>query len=320
MNKNRYVGFVLCLFSFVLCLFSCDPRAKWETEEVEIQMNITTVSAGYVECSFSTNKDAYYLVAIEPVRPDYDPMAHQKQFMTLALDSANAEYIQWRYDLLSKGEFSIAPFASHSLQYGSIDHFFTGLTLGTEYWIYAFVVNPETMKPAGKLYLEKVETTYSSIVPIRFEYRVKGDWDYAYPIDSVTGHINSHFPYVAITMDSLEIRELLREVHETKDTSTLYYYANTAQEFFVFWLYEQFRNPGNALVRYGVSVVENDGISSRLFFLEDHTYYTFIGGYDFSFAEQMALYKFRWHYDYTHYFTNKENIAYDFDLDKMTDP
>ena len=294
MNKNRYVGFVLCLLSFVLCLFSCDPRAKWETEEVEIQMNITTVSAGYVECSFSTNKDAYYLVAIEPVRPDYDPMAHQKQFMTLALDSANAEYIQWRYDLLSKGEFSIAPFASHSLQYGSIDHFFTGLTLGTEYWIYAFVVNPDKMTPVGRLYLISIHTTSDSMVDVHFEYRVKGYWDYIYPVDKA-GTIVPHFPYMATTRDSADLTDT---------------WGTTPEEYFTdFFLGIAEGGLTADNVRYGVQVVNNNGWESSVEFQAGHTYYTAIVSYD-GFLGNHVIYRFLWTgEDFETYLTDEDNIV-----------
>ena len=47
-------------------------------------MSVGRVSAGFAQCSFSTTKDAYYLISIEPVRAGYNPMDHQKQFMMLA--------------------------------------------------------------------------------------------------------------------------------------------------------------------------------------------------------------------------------------------
>ena len=112
-------------------LASCNPEAKWETDDVIVKMNIGTVSAGFIECNFSTNKEAYYLIACQPVQSDYDPMTVQKQFMTLNLDSAFAEYLMWRSSLLYEGEFNIAPFESHSLQYGDVHYVFTGLGLSS---------------------------------------------------------------------------------------------------------------------------------------------------------------------------------------------
>ena len=141
----------LAIIIFQISLVSCSPEAPWETEGVEVRMQQKTVSAGFVEYDFSTNKDAYYLIAICEPWEDYNPVANPKQFMQLALDSAYAEYLLWRNDLLRAKEFNVAPFASHSLQYGQITHFFTGLIPDHDYWVYAFPVNPETMQPVGKL-------------------------------------------------------------------------------------------------------------------------------------------------------------------------
>ena len=141
-------------------------------------MSIKTVSAGFIECDFSTNVEAYYLIACVEAVEGENPLDHAKQFMTLALDSANVEYLTWRNKLLKEGEFNIAPFASHSLQYGPVTHFFTGLLPESDYWVYAFVVNPQTLQPAGKLYFERVTTLDESIMDVHFEYRIKGRWDY----------------------------------------------------------------------------------------------------------------------------------------------
>lgn len=278
--KVKGLFILLSIFIFQFSLSSCDPDAKWSTKEVDIDMSVNVVSAGYVECSFATNKEAYYLIAIQEADEGYDPMAHQKQFMTLALDSANVEYLSWRHDQLVKGEFNVAPFASHSLQYGSVTHFFTGLLPGSDYWIYAFVVNPETLQPVGKLYLQKVTTTMESIMDIHFEYRVKGMWDYIYPIDS-KNKIYGSFPYIATTCDSLKM------VDEDYGTDS------AAVAYFVFWALERFLDPSKADVYYGVRSVENDGYQSAEAFEQGHTYYTAICGYDGSY-KQATVYKFTW--------------------------
>ena len=282
MNKtlSYILCFVLCVLSFTF--FSCDPEARWETENVDITISVKTVSAGFIECSFTTSKEAYFLIAIEEVRDDFNPLAHQKQFMMLALDSANREYINWRHDLLKDGEFNVAPFASHSLQYGSTDHFFTGLLPNVEYWIYAFVVDPSTLKPCGRLHLLRVQTTGESIMDVHFEYRVKGVWDYIYPMDS-TGNVFGQFPYIATTRDSLELVEEAANNELVTDPNT----------YFTIWMFERFLSPEKADIFYGVKAVENDGVGSHLFFREGHTYYTGIGGFDGSF-KQMTIYKFKW--------------------------
>lgn len=279
---NRHYAFLLLL---MLAICSCEPEAQW-TEDIDtkIDMDIHTVSAGYVECSFSTNNDAYYLVSIERVRDGYDPMAHQKQFMMLALDSAYVEYLAWRNRLLLKGELNVAPFSSHSLQYGTTDQFFTSLNPDSDYWLFAFVVNPETMLPMGKLHMEKIHTTSESVVDVHFEYRINGAWDYIYPVSS-EGVINTTFPYIATTRDSIEI--------------DLKSYASV-RDYFVDWGEKQFSYPQSTQVLYGVHVTENNGESSYLKFQVGHTYYTAIFGYD-GMLKQGAVYCFRWYGDDTEY-------------------
>ena len=71
MNKFRlpntnHQSLIALLFSIIM-LASCTPEAKWETDDVIVKMNIGTISAGFIECNFSTNKEAYYLIACRPV-------------------------------------------------------------------------------------------------------------------------------------------------------------------------------------------------------------------------------------------------------------
>lgn len=299
-----FMRFILVLIPYSLLLNpSCSPEAKWTTDEVDINMEIVTVSAGFVECNFSTSKEAYYLIACVPAVPGENPLDRPKQFMTLALDSANVEYLAWRNELLKKGEFNIAPFASHSLQYGSVKHFFTGLLPEQTYWIYAFVVNPTSLQPGGKLYLETVTTTKESIMDIHFEYRVKGKWDYIYPVDE-NGKIFSRFPYIATTCDSLNL--------VTEELGT----DSAAAAYFIIWAMERFLYPDSANVLYGVKAVENDGYSSSEEFKTGHTYYTAISGYDGSF-KQSTVYKFIWTGDSCNlyfYDTDSANIINQFDF------
>ena len=288
---NRHYLYILLLP--VLLAWGCETEARWEEKNIEIVMDIQTVSAGYVECNFFTNKDAYYLIAIEPADEDHDPKEHQKQFMMLALDSANLEYMAWRNRLLREGEFNIASFASHSLQYGSIKHFFTGLKPQTDYWVYAFAVNPETLQPLSRLFIEQITTTETSIVDVHFEYRIKGFWDYIYPVDS-NGNILSNFPYIATTRDSTET-----------DISD-----NTAPVMLISWMADMFLYPELATPYFGVQAIENDGEYSHLYFEEGHPYYTGICGYDGPF-KQATIYKFRWNGEDTEYYfydTDDANI------------
>jgi len=297
MNKapsiwTRLVIFVLCPLSIVLCP-SCDPEAPWTTKNVDIKMNVKTVSAGFVECTFSTTKEAYYLINIEPVREGYDPMAHQKQFMNLVLDSVNLEYLIWRNFLLKSGETNIAPFASFALNYGSVNRFFTNLEPETSYWIYAFVVDPDKLQPAGKLFLTTIKTTAESVVDVHFEYRVKGYWDYIYPVDSL-GKVYSQFPYLELTVDSQYIAD---------ETLT------SPEEYFTYYFLDVMEKNETDKIRYGVHAVLNDGISSEELFVEGKTYYTAIVGFD-GFIGNNVIYKFTWTgEDFEAYFKDEDSIV-----------
>lgn len=289
---------VLSIISLQFSFSSCNPEAKWVTKDVNVKMKIQAVSSGFVECQFSTDKDAYYLIGIIEPWEDFNPVYNQKQFMQLALDYAYAEYLVWRNGLLLGKEFNVASFASHSLQYGSVHHFFTGLLPDHDYWLYAFAVNPETMQPIGYLQLENVLTKEESIMDIHFEYRVKGEWDYVYPVDT-NGNINSNFPYIVTTCDSLTLAK--ESIYSLEDVG---YH-------FVEWALDRFLDPAKADVNYGVSATKKDGVQSSEVFQKGHTYYTALCGYDGSFRHT-TIYRFVWTGDSCNYYfkdTDPENIV-----------
>ena len=290
------------LWALVL-LASCNPEAPWTTRNVQIKMSIETVSSGFVEAAFYPNKDAYYLIAITEPWEGYDPQKNQKQFMQLALDSAYAEYLSWSNNLLQSKEFNVASFSSHCLQYGPINHFFTGLEPAQDYWIYAFPVNPETMKPAGSLLIETITTNSSSSAEVYFDYRIKDSWDYIYPVDSF-GLIEAHYPYIATTRDSVELVKQDSMYGKSISESSLLVY-------FKIWETMMFLEPEKAEVYYGVKVIDNDGTqSSHIHFEEGHTYYTAITGFDGLF-KHLAVYKFKWTKGCEYYFydTDSMNLA-----------
>lgn len=296
-NRRSTIGRIILLlipFSLFLCPACSTPEAPWTTNNVEIKMAIQTVSAGFIECEFSTNKNAYYFVKAEPARKGYNPLDHPKQFMTLTLDSANLEYLTWRHQLLEEEAASIATFANHSLQYGNTHHFFTALEPGTDYWVYAFVVNPDKLEPAGKLYFTTVKTADSTVLDVHFEYRVLGSWDYVYPVDS-TGNIYDRFPYVAATKDSAEIAK--------NDDEAINYFND--------YFLNMMRHKLTENILYGVKASHNDGEDSYVEFEEGHTYYTAIAGWD-GLIGRNVIYKFTWTGEnFEAYFKDADSIVSD---------
>ena len=52
--KVKGLLYLLSIFIFQFSLPACSPEAKWYTDDVEITMDVHTVSAGFVECHFTT--------------------------------------------------------------------------------------------------------------------------------------------------------------------------------------------------------------------------------------------------------------------------
>ena len=277
-SKIKNLKYQITLLLAIIMFCSCDPEAKWETSDVEITINVQTVSAAFIRCEFKTNKEAYYLISCEPVVKDVDPMSYQKQFMMLSLDSANVEYLAWRHEQLLNGEFNIAPFSSHALQYGNVNHVFTLLEADTDYWVYAFVVNPETMAPVGKLYLTTVHTAPYSTVDVTFEYRV------------------DYYPYIAATCDSAFVADT---------------YGQTPYErlYELFSFIAESKDLLEENIRFGVNAIDNSFLGTGyVTFEEGATYYTAIAGCDGEMGS-LSVYRYVWTGDdFEAYFTDEDNI------------
>jgi len=208
---NRLIGdmLILCCVLAILCMglfTACNPTVEAHTDNVTIDIEVEQVSAGFAHVNFSTTKKAFYLTGIHPVRENINPQKVAKQFMLLALDSAYVEYLYWRNQQLQQLTPFVADFASHSLQYGDAQQFFTLLHPATDYWVYAFVVDANANKPTGKLFITTITTDSVSQMAVNFEYRIKGDWEYVYPKDSM-GEIISNIPWVGELVDSMVMRE-----------------------------------------------------------------------------------------------------------------
>ena len=183
---SKYVkqlrAYVVLLAAVGLC--ACDPNAKAYTKRIEIDINVQNISAGFVQVEFSTNREAFYLVSMQPAKEGINPQEIAKTFMLLALDSAYLDYLKWRNNELQNLVPFVADFSSHSLQYGNTNRTFCFLQPDTDYWIFAFGVDPESNKPFGQLFLKTITTKQESVLTMDFQYRVRGEWDYVYPKDT----------------------------------------------------------------------------------------------------------------------------------------
>ncbi|MGN0235426.1 MAG: hypothetical protein ACI4BD_03800 [Paludibacteraceae bacterium] len=304
--KRLSVCFVL-LAAIGLC--SCDPNAKAYTKHVEIDINIQNVSAGFVEVEFSTNREAFYLISIQPAKENVDPQEIAKSFMLLALDSAYIKYLEWRNIELQKHTPFVADFASHSLQYGTTNRTFCFLKPNTDYWIFAFGVDPETNKPFGKLFLQTVTTKQESTLPVDFHYRVLGEWDYVYPKDTA-GEIISDVPWAGITVDSAAFRVIIDTLRSETDT------IPDSPGWFLTEIYKAvYSAEFNSMICYGVVAHQNNGDDSGTTstkFEEGHTYYSVYAILDGPLSYPVPrtkydIYRFTWHGDSTDlYFTSKD--------------
>lgn len=290
MKKSIY-----SLFAAVVILAGCSTEAKYTTQNVTLTMDVVQVSCGFCEVRFSTDKNAYYYIAAEKVRDGVNPYGMSRQFMTLSLDYAYKEYINWRYELLYKGEPHIAEFSSHCLQYGDQDYFFCGLEPDTDYWVYGFVVDPATNSPVGDLVLTTVHTEATSKKKVTFKYRVSGTWDFVYPLDEY-GQLDFFIPWVGETADSLKLR------NELNVDAPGHYFADR---------FNYIHSTGTAKLFYGMYAHNNDGIgdgTSDTAFEEGHTYYTAIACFDGPLIlegefKNYNIYKFKWHSDFQGVFT-----------------
>ena len=289
-NHVSHSILAMCIGVWFISFAACNPEVAAHTEDVQITIEIEQVSAGFAQVSFSTNKEAFYLISIQPTQEGIDPQKIAKTFMLLSLDSAYVDYLYWRNKQLQQHIPFVADFSSHSLQYGNITHFFTLLQPSTEYWVYAFVVDPTTNKPAGKLFLETITTDSISKTPLQFEYRIRGYWDYIYPVDS-TGEVVSTIPWVCETIDSITIREGGWRVPGE------YFFARFKNVY-----YEDYER-----ILYGIYAHENDGVgdgTSATHFQEGVTYYTGMAALDAPLVFPLPrhiynIYRFTWRGDST---------------------
>lgn len=282
-----------------LTLTSCNPEAKAVSGiGVEVYITEEFASSGVMTYIFSTNKEAYYHVGIVPAEeaPDTTNSSSVRTFMNLKLDEAYADYLYWRSELLRQGTPYVAEFPTHSLLYGTVRHTFTFLEPGKDYMIYAFVVNATNNKPDGRLFTHYVSTESESLFEgaLQFEYRVRGYWDYIYPVNQV-GETMSWVPWVGYTVDSLELIEMG---------------STPPKEYFISMFSDNLYFKDQDQVHFGIYVHNNNGIgdgSSLTLFEGAHTYYTGLSMMDGYLSKKtFVIYKFHWVGESTQLFFTKE--------------
>lgn len=278
---------IISLFTIILALAmmmsSCKPDAKAVSgKSVKITVEQQTISSGFLKVRFSTNKEAYYHVGVLPTdeMPDLSKSANVKSFMALMLDQAYADYLYWRGDLLRAGTANVAAFASHSLQYGTVEYNFTLLKPDTRYTIFAFPVDTKTNKPDGKLFTVNTATASTSAYEdMQFVYRIRGYWDYVYPT-SPRGDVLADAPWGGLCVDSLNL------VGEGYGSPKEFF----SELFEAFQLYQ-----ANDYIHFGIYVHNNDYFSADIPFLEGHIYYTGLMLMDGYLSRNASvIYKFRW--------------------------
>lgn len=292
---------------FVLVMTSCNPEAKATSGmKVEIEINPIVISSGFMQFSFIPNKEAYYHVGIVPIKeaPDTTNYRSIKGFMSLMLDRAYADYLYWRADLLSRGVSPVAEFPTHSLQYGTVERNFTLLEPNQSYLVFAFAVDAQTNKPDGRLFTCYINTEEkSAFEDIRFEYRVRGYWDYVYPtyfFQMGEGEqIVNYVPWVGATADSTYLR---------------YYGYNSPEAYFTETFEEYKLYKEETYIHFGIYAHNNNGFgdgTSLTLFEKGHTYYTGISLMDgYLSKETLVIYKFRWEGEQTHFlFKNTDQLT-----------
>ena len=197
----------LVFAALLLMLAGCKTESKYHLLGVKFEIEVASVTKGYIHTYFYPSTVAYYVTGCMPVNDNYDPINKSRQFMTLMVDSLYIDYLDWRYDYLRNQEDYIADFASHSLQYGDSEKYFQNLQPDTDYWVYAFVVDPGTKEPFDKLWLTTVRTDSLSTCRAFFETRVQSSYFYMYPRESEGGEILGNVPYTGGIVDALDLME-----------------------------------------------------------------------------------------------------------------
>jgi len=281
--NNNITRNIFAILASAVTIISCSDVAPYKTEGVQIDMNILQLSAGFCQVEFVPSDDAWMFLDMVEAQPDLDPYKFSSQMMNLSIDYAYKEYINWRYDYLYDGVEHVADFASHCLYYGETTYIFNRLKADTDYWLYCFVVDPESDKPTGDLFLQTVHTAAQSTIPVYFDYSISGRWDHVNP-RLENGQIAYNIPWVGETVDSLVVR--------SQGWPAVGHYFITK--------FKDIEENGTGTIFYGSYSHNNDGVgdgTSETNLIPGHTYYTGLASLDGmtnGIPTYYNIYKFTW--------------------------
>jgi len=305
-----------CLAVVLPLLESCNynDKAVAYDKDIDLDMQIKQYSTGFAEVSVQASKEAYYYITCQEVTADSYPLLTsfggddmivdvklssnlQKGLITQLLAREKEQYNAW-YDSISQTTEHVTDFASYILHYTMGNHYFYHLKPNTLYWLYSFPINPQTFNPIGDLFIKTFRTRTESLYSnIRFNYRVKGYWDYCYPIDPETGMVVSSVPWVAHTV--------------CVDTVDKTVYPTPAQYFD-----QVYSNLGeDVVIRRGIYTHLNDGTgdgTSSTEFESGKTYATAFSIYDGERSRTAYdIYEFTWQGPDTElFFTDQDNTPF----------
>lgn len=270
---------ILSLLTALVFVTSCDTQPVYKTDGIVIDIDMKQTGAGFCEVEFTPSDNAWYLADMRPAAKTIDPMENESEFMTIMLAQAKIKYEQWRTAMAMKYAPYIADFTSHSLKYKKSDDFFYFLEPDTDYWLFAFVVDPAKKKPCGDLFCKLIHTNAKSEIEVTLLYKISSSWDYGYPMNKL-GKLSTDIPWIGMTFDSADIAQEMTSM--TPKEFFRQHYDNCTEK--------------NIVVHRGIYAHNNDNVgdgSSTTLYEEGHTYYTCMAVFDGDF-DQHVIYKFTW--------------------------
>lgn len=287
-----YRYFIILILAAVY-MTSCSTMAPYETKDVSFKLEVIELSSCYATIRVEPSTDAYYLIGYCLLDSGENslPYTNAKHFMTMQLDQAYIDYLQWRHYLLNSDVVAVASFADHSLAYGSYDLPIAHLQPYRTYFFYVFAVDPVLNEPVGDIYYVTFTLKNTPDKQISFDYRIDDAWDFAYPLDSL-GQICSTHPYYVLTVSQSELLEYYDgDTTGAANNNKPYWYFNRLmfdpdeERYYSYWF---------SLGVYSECHKRVDGMEN-VEFKAGETYYTGIFSVDGEYYDEYnSVYRFTW--------------------------